>query len=66
MNYGTAELKVPVFVKHQLDTAAAEPFWTRFGEHSKTLEIGSGQLHMPAVTSEPGRSQIRLGSEKLQ
>jgi len=32
----------------------------------QTLDIVRGQLEMPVVTSRPGSSQMRLGSEKLQ
>jgi hypothetical protein len=64
MMYRTAELKVPVVVHHQIDLIAATPSPTLFGEHMQTLEIISGQSQMPAVTSRPGSSQMRLGSEQ--
>jgi len=66
MKYGTAELKVPAVVNHQVDPIAATPSPTTFGEHMQTLEIVSAQSQMPAVTSRPGSSQMRLGSEKPQ
>ena len=62
--YGTAELKVLVVVQHQIDTFAATPSPTILGEHMQTPEIVSGQSQMRVMTSEPGSSQIRLGSEK--
>jgi hypothetical protein len=66
MKDGTAELKVRVVVNYQMDTTAATPSPTIFGEHLQTLGIISGQLHMLAVTCRPGSSQMRLGSEKPQ
>ena len=66
MMYGTAELKVPAVVKHQIDTTAATPPPTAFGEHMQTLDIIRGQSQMPAVTSRPGSSQMRLRSENPQ
>jgi len=66
MKYGTAKLKVLTVVNHQIDPIAATPSPTTFGEHMQTLEIVSGQSQMPAVTSRPGSSQMRLGSEKPQ
>jgi len=32
----------------------------------QTLDIVRGQLEMPVVTSRPGSSEMRLGSEKPQ
>jgi len=66
MKYGTAELKVPAVVKPQIDMAAATPSPTTFGERMQNLDIVCGQSQMPVVTSRPGSSQIRLGSEKPQ
>jgi len=66
MKYGTTELMVPAVVKPQIDTTAATPSPTTFGEHMQTLDIVRGQLPMTAVTSRPGSSQMRLGSEKPQ
>jgi len=66
MNYGTTKLKVPAVVKPQIDTTAATPSPTTFGEHMQTLDIVRGQSLMTAVTSRPGSSQMRLGSEKPQ
>jgi hypothetical protein len=34
------------------------------GEHMQTPEIFRGQSEMPAVTSPPRSSQMRMGSEK--
>jgi hypothetical protein len=59
---GTAEVKVPAVVNHQINTTVDKPFQTTFDEHMQTPEIVSGQSHMPAVTSLPGCSQMRLGS----
>jgi hypothetical protein len=66
MNYGTVKLKVPAVVKHQIDTTAGTPSPTGVGEHMQTLEIVRGQSEVPAVTSRPVSSQMRLGSEKPQ
>ena len=66
MRYGTAELKVPAVVKPQIETTAATPSPITVGEHMQTPEIVRGQSEMPAVTSRPGSSQMRLGSEKPQ
>jgi len=64
MKYGTAELKVLAVVKPQIDMTAATPSLTTFGEFMQTLDIIRRQWHMQAVTSRPGSSQMRLGSEK--
>jgi len=64
MKYGTAELNVPAVVTPRIDTTAASASPTTAGEHMQTLDIVRGQLEMPAVTSQPGSSQTRLGSEK--
>jgi len=64
MMYGTAELKVPAVVKPQIDTTAATPAHTTFGQYMPTLDIVPGQSQIPAVASQPGSSQLRLGSEK--
>jgi len=66
MKYGTVELKFPMVVKPQIDTTAATPPPTIFGEHMQTLDIIRGQSLMPAVISRPGSRQMRLGSEKPQ
>jgi hypothetical protein len=66
MKYETAKLKVPVVVKPQIETTAATPSPMTFGEHLQTLENVQEQLEMPAVTSRPGSSQLRLSSEKPQ
>jgi len=66
MRYGTAELKVPAVVKPQIETTAATPSPITVGEHMQTPEIVRGKSEMPAVTSRPGCSQMRLGSEKPQ
>jgi len=64
--YRTAELKVPAVVTPQIDKTAASASPTMAGEHMQTLHIVRGQLEMPAVTSRPGSSQMRLGLEKPQ
>ena len=64
--YGTAELKVPVVVNPQIDRFAARPSPTTFGDHMLTLGIVRRQLQMPAVSSQPGSSEMRLGLEKHQ
>jgi hypothetical protein len=66
MRYGTAELKVPAVVKPQIDSTTATPSSITVREHMQTPEIVPGQSEMPAVTSRPGSSQMRLGSEKPQ
>jgi hypothetical protein len=66
MKYGTAELKVPGVVNHQIDPIAATPSPITFGEPMPTLAIVSGQSHMLAVTSRPGSSHMRMGLEKSQ
>jgi hypothetical protein len=66
MKYGTAELKVPAVVNHQIDPIAATPSPTTFGEDMQTLDIVSGQSQMPAATSRPGSSRMMLGLEKPQ
>jgi hypothetical protein len=63
MRYGTAELQVPVVVKPQIDSTTATPSLITVGEHMQTPEIVRGQLEMPAVSSRPGRSQRRMGSD---
>jgi hypothetical protein len=66
MRYGTADLMVPAVVKPQTDSTTATPSPITVGEHMQPLEIVRGQSKMPAVTSRPGSSQMRLGSEKPQ
>jgi hypothetical protein len=66
MRSGTAELMVPAVVKPQIDLTTATPSPITVGEHLQTPEIVRGQSEMPAVTSRPGCSQMRLGSEKPQ
>jgi len=66
MRYGTAELNVPAVVQPQIDTTTDTPFPITVGEHMQTPEIVRGQSEMPAVTSRPGSSQMRLGLEKPQ
>ena len=51
MKYGTAELKVPAVVKHQIDTTAATPSPTTCGEHMQTHDIVREPSPMTAVTS---------------
>jgi hypothetical protein len=66
MKYGTAQLKVLAVVKPKNDTTAATPSPTTFGEQLHNVDIAREQLLMPAVTSRPGSSQMRLGSDKQQ
>jgi len=66
MRYGTAELNVLAVFKPQIDTTTATQSPITVGEHMQTPEIVRGQSEMPAVTSRPGSSQIRLGWEKPQ
>jgi len=66
MRYGTAELMVPAVVKPQLDSTTATPSPIRVGENTQTPEIVRGQSEMPAVTSRPRSSQMRLGAENPQ
>jgi len=66
MWYGTEELKVLAVVEPQIETNAATPSPITVGEHMQTPEIVRGQSEMPAVTSRPGSSQMRRGSEKPQ
>ena len=66
MRYGTAELMVQAVVKPQIDLTTATPSPITVGEHMQTPEIVGGQSEMPAVTSRPASSQMRLGSEKPQ
>jgi len=66
MRYGTAELKVPAVVKAQIDPTTATPSPITVGVHMQTSEIVRGKSEMPAMTSRPGSSQMRLGSEKPQ
>jgi hypothetical protein len=62
----TAELQVLVVVNAQISTTRATISPTTVGEQMQTLEVLCGQLEMLAVISEPGCSQMRLGSEKPQ
>jgi len=66
MKHGTAEIKFLAVVKFQIDTTAATPSPTTFGEHIQTYNIVRRLSQMPAVTSGPGGGQLRLGSEKPQ
>jgi len=53
VKYETAELNVLVVVKPKIDTTAATPSLTTFGEHMHTLDIVGGQSDMLAVPSQP-------------
>ena len=66
MKYGTAELNVPAVVTPWIDTTAATASPTTAEEHMQTLDIVRGQSGMPAVSSQPGSSQMRLRLEKPQ
>jgi hypothetical protein len=62
----TAELTVPPVVTPQIDTTAATPSLTTFGDHMQTLNIIRRKSKMQAVTFRPGSSQMQLGSGKPQ
>jgi hypothetical protein len=64
MKYRTVELKVAVVIKPQTITTVATPSPTTFEDLLQSLDIASGQLKIPRQTSQPGCSQMRLGSEK--
>jgi hypothetical protein len=64
--YRTAKFKVPAVVNSQMDMTAAPPSPITVGEQMQTSQIVRGQSEMPAVTSRPGSSEMRLGSEKPQ
>jgi hypothetical protein len=66
MKNGTAELKIPAVVTPRIDTTAASASLTTAGEYMQALDIVRGQLELPAVTSQPGCSEMRQGSEKPQ
>jgi len=66
MKYGTAELNVPAVVPPQIDMTAASASPKTAGEHMQTHDIVRGQLVVPAVSSRPGSSQMRLGWQKPQ
>jgi len=66
MKYGTDELKVPVVVSCRIDTTATSAYPTTGREHTHTVDIVRVQLEMPAVNSQTGSSQMRLGSELPQ
>jgi hypothetical protein len=66
MKYGTVELKVPAVVRPRIGMTVATPSLTTFGELMQALDIVRRHLLMPAVTTQPGSSQMRPGSEKPQ
>jgi hypothetical protein len=66
MKYETDGWKVPPVVTRQIDTTAPSASPTTAGEPRRTLDIFWGQLVMVGVTSRPGSSQMKLGSEKPQ
>ena len=66
VKYGTAELKVPAVVKPQIDITTATLPQRTIGELIQTVEIVRWQSKMPAGTSHPGSSQMRLDLEKPQ
>ena len=57
-------MKVPAVGKPQIDSTAATPSPTTFGELMQALDIVPRQSQMLQVTSRQGSSQMRLGSEK--
>jgi hypothetical protein len=66
MKYGMIELMVSAVLKSNTDMTVPTPSPTTLGELMQTLDIDPRLLQMPKVTSRPGSSQIRLGSEKPQ
>jgi hypothetical protein len=64
MKYRTVELKVAVVIKPQTITTVATPSPRTFEDLLQFLDIASGQLKISQQTSQPGCSQMRLGSEK--
>ena len=64
--YGTAESKVPAVVQLQTADDAALSVPTTFSEPRETLDSVPGKFQMPQVTSRPGSSHMRLGSNKPQ
>jgi len=64
--YGKTESKVPSVVQPQTadDTVSSLP--TTCSEPLETLDRVPGKLQMLQVTSRPGSSHMRLGSQKLQ
>jgi hypothetical protein len=66
MKYEMAKFSVSAVVKHQSDRTAATLLPSTFEESMQTLDIATGQLQMPQVTSPPASSPMWLSSEKPQ
>jgi len=66
MQYGTSELRVLAVVQPQTDDDAAAPAPTTFGELMVCLWIVPWISQLRQRTSQPGSSDIRLGSVKPQ
>jgi len=64
--YGTTELNVPAVVQPQTADDAASSVPMTFSEPLETLDSVPRKLQMPQVTSWPGSSHMRLGSQKSQ
>jgi len=62
--YGMTELKVPAVVQPQTPDDAASSLPTTFCEPMETLDSVPWNLQIPQVTSRPGSSRMRLGSQK--
>jgi len=62
--YRMTGLKVPAVIRSQMDQVVAAPSLTTFGELIETLDIVPGISRMPQDTSQPGSSQMGLGSGK--
>jgi len=66
MKYGTTELTDTAVVQPQKAEHAASSLPMTFGEPIVTLDSVPRQLQMPQVTSQPGSSHMRRGSQLPQ
>jgi len=64
--YGMTKWKIPAVVQPQTADDAASSAPMTHGEPMETRDSVPGKLQMPQVTSQPGSSHIRLGSQKPQ
>jgi len=64
--YGATEMKILAVVQPQTADDAASSVPTTFSEPLETVDSIPRKLQMPQVTSQPGSSHMRLGSQKLQ
>jgi len=62
----TNKFKVPAVVQPQTADDAVSSVPTTFGEPMGTLDSVPGKVQMPQLTSRPGSSHMRLGSQKPQ